>query len=166
MDTPSDGIKVVPELMLEMPAIPYHAPVGTKGLAQLFGVGGQRGDIEASLQVFAFCGLAPRDDHDDGAQALPVGMVFFEPGDVLGNEHRAAFDASMVAVEARCLRNGDVLEPACPLLREEQVLIAAQAALIALETEDVVGTLVDNLFGDVLLASHGIPWRRWRRLRP
>ncbi|MEQ1955696.1 hypothetical protein [Mesorhizobium sp. CN2-181] len=103
------------------------APMGADGGTELVRLGGKRGDVEASLALLALGALAPRDDRDDAAQALPVGMALFEPGKVLDGLHLARLDAAVIAIDARRFGDGDIGEAARQLLREQKLHVVVQA---------------------------------------
>ncbi len=66
------------------------------------------------------------------------------------------FDATMIAIDGlMSTDHGIGVLPGFPL-GHEQADIVAQRALIALEGEDMVGLLVDDLLRDRTLAAHGV----------
>ena len=56
--------------------------------------------------------------------------------------------------------DGDVLEWTLFMRREEQLDVVAQRALITLQSEHVIGVILDDLSRDLLLASHRVDGHR------
>jgi len=108
-----------------------HAPMLTDGGPEFFGVGGQRGDVEAPFPLSALLCFPAGDDHDDGAQACPL-VILPQPGDIADGEDLAGFDAAMPGIGADRARDGDIFEIARHLLCEQVFHVGPQGCLIAL----------------------------------
>ena len=76
-------------------------------------------------------------------------MAFLQPGDVMDDGDGSSLDASVVAIDAFVAADGGVLEIAGFLLGREEFDVIAQRALIALQGQNVVRLLVQDLLGDV-----------------
>jgi hypothetical protein len=70
-------------------------------------------------------------------------MPFLRPVDVCRDRDAASFDAAMIGVDRRMFRRG-----LGQRILEEHGDIGVQRALIALEREGVIATLIDDLLGD------------------
>ena len=94
-------------------------------------------------------------DDDHAFEARPL-MALLQPGDVVDDGDVAGFDPAVVAVDGPVGADRGVGETPLFLLVCEQLDVVAQRALVALQGQDVVGLLVDDLLGDGALAAHGV----------
>src|SRR4051794_16333515 len=83
-------------------------------------------------------------------------MALLQPGGVVDDGRGPGLDAAMIAVDLRGPADLGVGEVLGFLLRGEQRDVLVQRALIALEGQNVVGLLVQDLLRDAALASHGL----------
>ena len=70
-------------------------------------------------------------------------MLFLQPADICRNRDAARFDAAMIGIDRGMFRRG-----LGQRVVEKHRDIGVQRALIALEGEAVIATLIDDLLGD------------------
>jgi len=85
-------------------------------------------------------------------------MVFLQPVDIGRNRRRACLDAAVIGLDIRLGRDG----LACGIV-EISADIIVERALIALQSQRIVATLIDDLLSDRTLA---VSARRRSRSRP
>ena len=113
----------------------------------------ERTDIEPRLKAFGGVLLvdAPGGDGSEGSQALPLGVALDEPACV-GGAAQTLFDPAVAGVGLGLARAGRGADG----VGEEKRGVHVQARLIAFEGEHVMGALVDDAPGDLLLRSHRV----------
>src|SRR5215218_6908008 len=85
----------------------------------------------------------------DGLEPRPI-MALLQPSDVGAETGAALFDAAMIAIDGRGRRQRRLG------IVEKELHILKKRALIALERQDVVAALGDDLGCDLPLAMEGI----------
>ena len=135
----------------------FDAPMIADDGAEAFGRQIERGDVEARISLALAVELAQAVQDDDAGEARP-GVALAQPVNVVDHGGGARLEAAVLAVDGLIAADRRVLEAVGPLLGDEEIDVAAQGALVALQGEHVVGALVADLCGDGALASHG---RRW-----
>src|SRR5882724_5613889 len=95
-------------------------------------------------------GFAGPDDFADGLEPGPL-MIFLEPVDRRGDCRHAGFDAPVIALDSGfgrdLLRSGII---------EKSAHVVMQRALITLERQGIVASLIDDLTGDIALTVERI----------
>src|SRR5258708_33863246 len=127
-------------------------PVATDDRPQKTCQQDQGGDVEACLPLDLVGPRAwPGDftdavDDDDAFETGPI-VAVLQPGDVVNDGGGSGLDAAGVAGD--CLIAADLggLEPPGLLLGPQDPDIPAQPALVALQGQDVIGLLVEDLLG-------------------
>lgn len=162
-----DAALVVPKHHVHDPMEPvFDAPMATDGGAQGLGIGGGRGDVKAGLAldpgVRMDTDFTQGFDHDDAVEPRPV-VAFLQPGDIIRRRDDPGFDPTVALLHRLVAAHHRIGKAPRRLFREEEFDIAMEGALVALQGEDVIGTLVDDLPGDLALA---FPWRRWLQSLP
>src|SRR5215831_4679316 len=127
----------------------------TDHLRHAFGGEVQRADVKPGFAPGLAAPFTRRFDYDYAAQAWPA-MACLEPCHVVDDRVTTRLDAAMIAVDGFMAADFGVLECACLLFGDEEFHVVAERSLIALEREDVIGLLLQNLFGDGALAPHGV----------
>lgn len=94
-------------------------------------------------------------DDDHALQSRP-NMALLQPVDVMDDGDCPGFDATMIAIDRFVPAHCRILERAGFLLPDEEFDVLMQRSLVALEGQNVIGLLVDDLFGDGALAADGI----------
>ena len=128
-----------------------HAPMRTHHGRQRLGAQGARADVIAPLEIGLLVANDPhRVDASDRDALGPVGRI----DDALGRQHRSDLaDGASVAA----------LDPIAAVDRGDAVLIDEggldrfeQLGLVALDHQQVVALLRNDLFGNAFLAAHGV----------
>jgi putative transposase len=132
-----------------------NAPVVADGRCQMVGRQGRGGDVEPPFLFNLIGGFPHAFDHRQRGQAGPV-MALAQPVDVVHDGQGPGFDPAVLAIDSLRAAHGGVGKATGELLIGEPFGVFAQAALVALQGEDVVGFLVDDLAGDLALASHRV----------
>ncbi len=150
----ADAAVVFAEVDVQAPVqVVLHAPVAADVLQQPRGVvGRQAADVVAvlagGLAVDRPLGL----DADEAAQVLPLALLG-EPVDLRGRPDSPLLDPAVALVDGRGRAVGDAVAVVGQALVEELHRLLVQRALVALELQEVVAALVDDLLGDLLLAA-------------
>src|SRR5882724_13081074 len=116
----------------------------------------QGGDVETCLPLDLVGprawpgGFAEALDDDDAFQAGPI-VAVLQPGDVVNDGGGSGLDAAVIAVDCLIAADLGVLEPLGLLLGHEDLDILAERALVALQGQDVIGFLVDDLLRNLAL---------------
>lgn len=129
----------------------FDAPMVADGGGEPLRRQGRGRNVEAPLLFGLGGGFAHAFDHGQRGQPCPV-MTLAEPIDVVHDGYGAGFDAAMVAIHGFCPGHRGILKTVGDLLIGEDLGVLAQATLVALQGEDVVGLFVDDFAGDVALA--------------
>jgi hypothetical protein len=88
---------------------------------------------------------------DDSPQTRPF-VPFLEPCDVVDDSRGAGFDTPMIAVYGRVPADLGVVEAARFLLGDEQRNVGVERALIALQSQHIIGLFVEDGLGNRALA--------------
>ena len=148
--------QIVFELDVKQPVHGFDTPVATGGCGDALDVEGRGGDIEACVEAAAvgiFYARVNLDQGVDGGEAglARIAAVGCDPVDVAGSRIGSRLDAAM------SLLDGSFGDEFVGGSGAEIVLdIGFEGRLVALEGEQVVGLMGDDLVGDPDLAAHGV----------
>ena len=133
----------------------FDAPMLSYGRGDSWCVGGERSDIEAGFDFRFHCKLAPRPNHDNSIQSGPR-VAVSQPFDICADGILPDLQATMIFSRGGVTKDSGIGEIPGFLFREKKLHVVTQCALVALQSEDIIGVTVDNPGGDIFLATHGI----------
>lgn len=147
-----DRAGILAEIDIEHPMkLVLHRPVRSNRLGHVFRGHLTRRDVVALLQVTApTTGLTQRGDHGDASAIRPILCI---DGSLLDRCHpgNLADHAPMTTIQVFETRH------LCALFLDKGVAdLLQQARLIALDHQQIIAALVDDLSGNVFLAAHSV----------
>src|ERR1035437_4224244 len=107
---------------------------------RLLGIGR---DVKARLPLDLVGEFARALDHDDASQSWPV-VAFLQPRHIMDG------GVGLMAADL------GIFEAVRLLLGGEEIDVLAKGAVVALEREDVIGLLIEDLLGNLALTAHRV----------
>lgn len=156
---------VLLELDIENPVqAVLDAPMGSGGLGEGFRREDARGDVASPLDPGLSARLDAGLDHGDGAEALEARLIGItplaaHPVDTLG-DMAARLDAAMGFLDL-----GERIDLIGGSVIEIELDLGVGGLLIVLGGQQLIAAEIDDCFGDVGLAAHGVDGNKTARKR-
>ena len=152
----SDSAVILSESYIEAPMqTVFNTPVPSDSLRKADGIIGQTGNEIACVFSNTVSKIPLGFSHPEAGESGPFGFVL-KPVHISDGGVSASLNSAVAAIDGGMGVVRKVLVVVLPGFLEEQFHFFVENALVALEGENIITSLLRDLLGDFLLATHGI----------